>query len=370
MTQFLSLVLLIVTLAGALYLALATVRLAAFALSPLELASEFLPSVTIVKPIAGIEPDLYENLASFCNQEYSEYYEVIFCLHKRDGAVLAVVERLASEFPSSHATVAIGENAAIANPKIANIAKPGVTLSGELVVIADSDIRVERRYLRTLAAAFASARTGAATCLYSGMPNRSLVSRLGALQIEDGFIPSVLVALALGKLRFCLGATMAVRRSVLEAIGGLAALGAHIADDHALGELVTGNGWVVDLSRCVVKTTVAETTLRELWSHELRWARTNLVLAPAGYAFSFLMYALPFALAYLAVSRNLAWGLPLLASVLALRIALHYASRAALSITHSDDVWLIPPRDFLSLAVWVASLFGRTVRWRTRTYRV
>ncbi len=160
-----------------------------------------------------------------------------------------------------------------------------------------------------------------------GMPNASLVSRLGAMQIEDVFIPSVLVALALGELRFCLGATMAVRRSVLEEIGGLAALGDGIADDHKLGELVTGTGNEIDLSRYVVRTTVPETTLGALWSHELRWARTNLALAPAGYAFSFLMYALPLALIYLAVSRNVAWGLPLLALVVAL------AARAALSRT-------------------------------------
>ncbi len=99
---------------------------------------------------------------------------------------------------------------------------------------------------------------------------------------------------------------MAVRRRILEAMGGLPALGAHLADDHALGGLV--RECRVDLSRYVVGTTIPETTLGRLWSHEVRWARTNLVLAPAGYAFSFLMYALPSALLYLAASQNLAVG--------------------------------------------------------------
>jgi ceramide glucosyltransferase len=184
------------------------------------------------------------------------------------------------------------------------------------------------------------------------------------MQIEDGFIPSVLVALALGELRFCLGATMAVRRSVLEQIGGLPALGETIADDHRLGQLVTGHGREIELSRYVVQTSVPETTLRRLWSHELRWARTNFALAPAGYAFSFLMYALPFALIYLAVSGNLAWGLALLAVVIALRLSLHHASRTALNVTRAADIWLIPIRDSLSLAVWFVSLFGRRVTWR------
>ncbi|HZV76661.1 MAG TPA: bacteriohopanetetrol glucosamine biosynthesis glycosyltransferase HpnI [Candidatus Babeliales bacterium] len=361
-------VLLAVAIAGAVYLTLATVCLAAFARRPLELAEEFLPGITILKPIAGIEPDLYENLRSVCDQEYEAFYEVILCLRAGDDSALAVAGRIAAEFPHL-ALIAIGENAAMTNPKIANLAKPAVQPRGDIVVIADCDIRVDRQYLRALAASFASETVGAATCLYAGMPNASIVSRLGSLQIEDGFIPSVLVALALGKLRFCLGATMAVRRSVLQAIGGLEAIGNVLADDHKLGELVTSHGKSVELSRYVVKTTVPETSLAALWSHELRWARTNLALAPAGYAFSFLVYALPFALIYLATSRNLVWGLPLLGVVIALRLGLHYLARGALGVRRADDVWLIPIRDFLSLGVWFVSLFGRNVRWREKMFR-
>jgi ceramide glucosyltransferase len=358
-----------ISLAGAAYLALAALRLAAFGRGPLEFASEFLPSMTILKPIAGIEPNLYENLASFCNQEYDAEYDVVFCLHAPNDPARATVERVAAEFPACRPSIAIGETAGMLNPKIANLAKSGVAVRGEIVVIADSDIRVGPDYLRAVAASFATERIGAATCLYSAMPNRSLTSRLGALQIEDGFVPSVLVALALGRLRFTLGATMAVRRSVLQRIGGLTVLGAHLADDHALGQLVTTHGYEVELSRYVVQTTVAETTLRELWRHELRWARTNFGLAPIGYAFSFLMYALPFALLYLAVSRNLVLGLPLLAAVVGLRLAVHYLTRRALRVSRADDLALIAPRDFLSLAVWIASLFGRTVHWRRKEYR-
>jgi ceramide glucosyltransferase len=362
------LILLIVALAGAAYLAVAAARVAAFARRPLEEASEFLPTFTILKPIAGLEPDLYENLASFCGQDYEAWYEVVLCLHSHDDPALEVAERIVREFPS-RAIIAIGERSGILNPKIANIAKSEAELRGEIVAIADSDVRVGSDYLRALAAPFASARVGAATCLYSALPNRSLIARLGALYIEEGFAPSVLVALAIGKLRFCLGATMAVRRGVLAEIGGLEALGRRIADDHRLGELVAASGREVALSRYVVKTAVPETDLSDLWLHELRWARTNLALAPAGYAFSFVTYALPFALMYLAVSRNVAWGIPLLAAVVALRVAVHYLAREALRVCRSDDLWLVPIRDFLSLAVWAASLFGRTVLWRRKAYR-
>jgi ceramide glucosyltransferase len=365
-----SLILLIVTLAGACYLAIAALRLAAFYRRPLEFASEFLPSITILKPVAGLEPALYQNLASFCSQRYEAPYDIIFCLPSDDDSAAATVKRVVADFPQCAATIAVGINSAMLNPKIANIAKPGVEPRGELVAIVDSDIRVGPEYLQALAASFASEHVGAATCLYSGMPNQSLSSRLGALGIEDGFMPSVLVALTLGPLRFCLGSTMIVRRRVLEEIGGLVALGNRLADDHALGELVTAHGHRVELARYVVRTTVPETTPQELWSHEMRWARTNFALAPAGYACSFLMYALPFTLLYLAVSRNLAWALPLLAIVAELRVAVHYLARGDLRVAGPDDVWLIPLRDFFSLAVWGASLFGRRVRWRERSYRM
>ncbi|HEY6450532.1 MAG TPA: glycosyltransferase, partial [Candidatus Cybelea sp.] len=243
-----TLALFIAAVASACYLVIATLRLGLFAYRPLEFASEFLPSMTVLKPIAGLELNLYENLRSFCDQEYAAFYEIIFCIHSDRDPARAIVEKVAAEFPS-RARVAIGETPTMANPKIANLAKPGVEPHGEIVVVADSDIRVGPNYLRALAASFATQRVGAATCLYRGIPTGSLVSRLGALQIEDVFIPSVLVAAMLGELRFCLGATMAVRRSLLEKIGGLRAVGGVLADDHALGGLVAKHKFEVELSR-------------------------------------------------------------------------------------------------------------------------
>ena len=367
--QILATLLFIFAAAGAFYLALACLRVGLFAMRPFERAIEFLPSFTILKPLAGAEPQLYESLRSCCNQDYDAFFEIVLCLPSSDDTAFVVAKRIADEFPSL-TRIAIGANREMLNPKIANLAKPGTEPRGEIVVIADSDILVGRNYLRSLAAPFVTETTGAATCLYAGIPNTSFISRLGAMQIEESFVPSVLVALALGPLHFCLGATMAVRRSVFDAIGGLAALGGTIADDHRLGELVVRTGKRIELSRYVVRTTVPETKLSALWVHELRWARTNLSLAPAGYAFSFLMYALPLALLYLAVSGNLDMGLPLLAVVVALRLGLHYSSRGALAVERRSDALLIPVRDVLSFAVWFISFLGRRVRWRDRKYDI
>ncbi len=354
--------LLIITIAGAFYLALAIAQLCAFGARRIIYANdEFAPSVTILKPIAGNEPQLYDNLASFCNQDYPEF-EVVFCLHADADPALPAVERVAQDFPNARPRIAMGDNAAMANPKIANLAKPGAEPSGEIVVIADSDVRVGRDYLRTICAEFATECTVATTCLYRGAPSDGIVARLGAAHIEGEFAPSVLVALALGPLRFCLGATMAVRKTVLDGIGGLAALGPYLADDHELGERASKFGDVV-LSRYVVETDVSESSLAALWSHELRWARTHRAQAPAGYFFSFIMYALPLALLYVAVARNMLSAI-VLAFIIALRVGVHAAARNALCVRRPSDWWLIPARDFLSIAIWLASLFGRSVRWR------
>jgi ceramide glucosyltransferase len=349
---------------GAIYLATAARALAKFARLPCPLATEFLPSVAILKPVAGLEPDLYENLASFCDQDYGGWAEVFFCLHKESDPALAVVEQVIADSPSCRACVVFGENPDLTNPKIANLAKDGVITTRDIVVIADSDVRVGRTFLRALAADFESQRVGAVTCLYSGSPGESIVSRLGALGIDDSFAPSVLVAQRLGELRFCVGAVMAVRGTLLPVIGGLTALGNTFADDNELGRLVTRKGFRVELSRYTVTMTVAETTLGELWAHELRWARTEFALARAGYAVSFLIYTLPMALIYLAVSRDLFVGLALLGIIAVLRLSVHRLARKALGVCGRDDVWLIPLRDFISLGVCVTSLFGRR-----RTFR-
>ena len=362
-------VLLIASVASIGYLVLACAEMATFALRRRRFDGGPL-SMTIVKPVAGDEPHLFTNLASFCEQEYPGSFNIVFCVHDENDAAMPALNRLLETYRWCSISIAAGNNDAMSNPKIANIAKLGVHLRGDAIVLADSDIRVGPRYLRALAAGFTDEGIGAVTCLYSGLPNRSIVSRLGALGINDGFAPSVLVATALGPLRFFLGATMAIRRDLLEHIGGFAAVGNDLADDHRLGELVAQTGSRIALSRYVVATTIAETRLGALLSHELRWARTHLSLAPLGYCFSFLMYALPLALVYFVVSRNIAWGLPLVTVAIFLRLLLHVLARGALDVKGSDDLWLIPVRDFLSLGVWCVSLLGRTVRWRERRFRV
>jgi ceramide glucosyltransferase len=360
-------VLLIVSAAGAAYLSLALFQLARFARRSVPDRTET-PRISVLKPLYGAEPGLYESIASFCDQDYPNF-EVVLCLHDESDHAAPIAARIAGDFAHLPIRIVYGENPRIVNPKIANLAKPGAEPHGDLVVLADSDIRVRRNYLRTIANSFSSERTGAVTCLYGGIPISTFAAHLGAMRSEEEFCPSVLVAIALSKMEFCLGATMAVRHTVLNEIGGLEALGTDLADDYNLGKLVSGRGLNVELSRYTVHTTVTEKTLGALWTREVRWARTNFKLAPAGHIFSFLMFALPLAFIYAVAAQN-ALAYTLLFLVAALRLALHETARATLANNRKDDALLIPARDLFSLAVWAASLVTKTVDWRGARHRM
>lgn len=363
-------VLLAAALAGIAYLFAAVRAVSAFARRQDGNPERSWPPVTVLKPVCGAEPGLHENLRSFCDQDYP-VFQVIFGIRDADDPAIPVVERVIRESPGCDAVLVIGGGEAAGNVKVANLAGMAPRARHDLFVIADSDMRVGRGYLQAVASAFRDPRTGAATCLYSGTPAAGLPSTLGALYINDWFLPSVLVALSLQELTFCLGATMAVRREALGAIGGFEALAPYLADDYMLGALVARHGYAVRLCRYVVETIVSEAGLRSLLAHELRWARTVRACRPVGYAFSFLGTGAVFLPAlFSAVSGFGIPGIALLAGAVALRVVLHGAVRRAVRVPGPYAPWLLPLRELFCLAVWAAGLGGRGVRWRGKRLSV
>ncbi|MEO7039418.1 MAG: bacteriohopanetetrol glucosamine biosynthesis glycosyltransferase HpnI, partial [Candidatus Elarobacter sp.] len=363
------------TLGSLAYIAFALWRVIAFGRRPIAepnaLGDGYAPSVTVLKPLRGHEPALAANLASFCAQDY-ERYDVLFGARDADDAALAVAREVVAAFPlRARALSAQAETPSHANPKVDTLAALLPHAHGELLLISDGDMRVERGYLRALSAAFADPAVGAVTCLYRGAPaGDDVASALGAQANHEHFAPSALVAHALLPQRLCFGATMAVRRSVFDAIGGLDALGPFLADDARLGTLVAERGLRVVLSRYVVENIVAERGLAALWRHELRWARTHRTLEPFGYAGLFLTYPIPLALLHLGCARRRGRALALLGAALALRFALGVSARRVFGARSRSRPWLVPLRDLLGLAVWSASFFSREVRWRDDRFTV
>lgn len=321
-------------------------------------------AATVLKPVHGLEVELFENLCSFCEQDAASF-QVIFGVGRPDDPAIDVIRRVIERYPQLDLTLVIDDRPVAGNPKVANLQNMIAGAKYELLVIADADMRVDRSYLRALAAEFVDERVGAATCLYAGMPRGGLASQLAALQLNDQFAPSVLVATLSGDPRFCLGSTMAVRRGALEAIGGFAALSPHLADDYMLGSLLRARGYRVVLSRYVVANIVAEPGIRALLQHELRWARTIRSVQTLGYVCSFVTFPLPFALLWAVLFPTTIAAWVAVALTLAARFGMHAAMRRAFALTQdAAPAWLLPLRDCLGLGVWVAGLFGSTVRWK------
>ena len=354
---------------GCLYALAAVFLLRRFAGRPMPQAATY-PGVSLLKPLHGAEEGLYDNLNSFCRQDYPGPVQVVFGLRDPQDPAVAVVRRLQAELPEADLVLVIEARTTGANGKISNLVNMAPSIRHELVVIADSDIRVEADYLRHLVGALAEPGVGLVTCLYRGIPAGGLWSRLAAMGINYHFLPSVLVGLALGRADPCFGSTMALRRETLARIGGFEAFVNHLADDHAIGAAVRGGAGRILVPRMILGHLCRERSAGEMLRQELRWARTLRLLDPAGFFGSAVTHPLPFALLALALSSRASWGLGVLALALLCRLLLQSQVDRVIGVVGRGAFWLGPIRDLLSFAVFVASHFTDAVTWRGQRFRV
>jgi ceramide glucosyltransferase len=331
--------------------------------------SRVLPPISILKPLCGAEPGLYEHLRSFCLQNCAEF-QIVYGVRDSGDPACAVVRRLMAEFPHIPMELVINPELHGSNCKISNVMNMLPHARHAMLVIADSDAFVGSDYLTAVASPLLDERNGLVTCIYRGTPTPSIWSRLGAMYINEWYVPSVLLAWLFGHDRYVSGQTLCLRRETLAAIGGLAVLANHLADDYRLGELVRGLGLKIVLSSYVVKGQHHETDLHSLVRHELRWMSTIRVLRPNSFRFIFLGFSLPLALAGIAAAAlfpaplapmPVAWAL--FAATLIGRLMLHFLNRPDDRNTWAD-LWLLPVRDVLILWVWCRTFFTSQVTWR------
>lgn len=330
------------------------------------------PPVTVLKPLHGDEPMLLQALASFCVQDYPEYQIVFGVAHASDAA-RAVVEQLHAEFPDAEISLVVDPAQHGRNRKISNLINMLPSARHDLLVIADSDLHVAPDYLDRVVAELVQPGAGLVTTLYVGWAAAErLAERLGASQITYNFLPGALLARALGR-QDCLGVTMALHRETLAQVGGLPALVDHVADDAVLGRLVRALGLTVRLGATMPATTVADSTIRAGFEHELRWARTIQSLVPLVFAASVLQYPTAWAGLAVLLSGGTAWSLGLFAAAWGTRaVVAHGIDRALGPMTHRcahrhalrAPLWLLPLRETMSVCVMMASYRTRRVRWR------
>jgi ceramide glucosyltransferase len=329
-------------------------------------AERSLPPVTILKPLKGPDPEIYESFRSHCLQDYPEY-EIIFGVSDPDDPALERVQELKAEFPSRRIRLVVCPKILGANVKVSSLAQMLAEARFDHLIVNDSDIRVEPDYLSRVIAPLADSRVGMVTCLYRGVAGPTLGSRLEALGISTDFCPSVLAARQLeGGIRFGLGSTLAFRRAELDKIGGFTSFVDCLADDYELGKQIAALGLTVKLSEVVVETYLPSYRLQEFFVHQLRWARGVRDARAGGYLGLVFTFGFLWALLALAASRGALWAWTGLAVTLFLRfaVALIVGWEVLQDSQVLKDAWLIPLRDLLAVVVWIASLGGHTVIWR------
>lgn len=363
----------VLCVAGCAYLLCAAWLTARFPRRPLPAPPEAMPGVTILKPLHGPEPRLLENLASFCTQNYSGAVQIVFGVQDPDDEAIATVRQLQAKFPGRHLDLVVDTAMHGLNRKVSNLINMWRCAKHDVVIVSDSDMRVDTDYLGRVVTALEADGVGAVTCLYHGLPGAGFWAGMCALGINSHFLPDVVMGVGFNLAHPCLGSTIAMRRKVLMEIGGFARVADCLADDYAIGAALRGRGYEIAVSPASIGHACADMSALELWQHELRWARTVRSLAPLGYAGSVITHAPALALiAALCAVFSGAAG-PLAASALVVvslccRLAvLRQVEQAFKLMPH--PLWLVPFRDILSFAVFILSFFGQSARWRGRRYR-
>lgn len=367
--------------AGSLFAGLALVG-AAYAIAAAFLARRFMrrddgpvssyPSVTILKPLHLGEPGLSENLESFFVQDYPGNLQIVFGVHDKTDPAIAVVQALQARYPGRDTVIVTDDARHGTNAKVSNLINMLPAARHDVLVLSDSDIKVSQNWLRDVTGALAAPGVGLVTCLYTGEVVRDetgLWPTLAAMGTSYDFLPNVILGVSLKLAAPCMGSTIALTRKTLEGIGGFAAFADYLADDYEIGRAVRGLGLKLSVPAMGVGHTAAESNVRDLFRHELRWTRTIRTVNPVGHLGSIVTFGFPIALIS-AILLDFSWfSLTVMALTLAARLFLKH-SIDGIFRTNAGPAWLLPGRDLLSFAVFVVSQFGETVHWRGDRFSV
>jgi ceramide glucosyltransferase len=335
----------------------------------------FSPPVSILKPLHGVDPGMLEAFASHCHQNYPAEYELLFSVSRLDDPAAAVVQQLQAAYPGHAIRLILCPEVLGPNGKVSNLAQLVRHARFDHIIFNDSDIRVGPNYLAHILAPFAPQAgqkpVGLVTALYRGRAHQTLGSKLEALGISTDFIPGVLASRFLERgLHFGLGSTLAVSRTALDAIGGLATLAEYLADDYQLGARIAAAGFRVELADEIVETHVPAWSFSGYLHHQLRWARAMRDSRHAGYAGLIVSYGLAWAVLNLIASGVSLPAFALFTCMLLLRVSLALGVGVGILGDRQvlRDLWLLLPRDLLALGIWAWSYASDAIQWRDERF--
>jgi ceramide glucosyltransferase len=333
--------------------------------------ASFTPPVSILKPFRGVDPDAYENLASFCRQDYPEY-EIVCCVDPEDEAILSVLARLHADFPQRAIRVLYGSGRVATNDKVAKLARLTAEAAHEVVVISDSDVRVRPDYLRHVVAPLRDPKVGAVTCLYVPIETKTLTDHLQSVGMTSDFYAGIMVAWQLEGLKFALGPTIATTRTRLNGFGGYATLENRPADDLLVGRLIDEQGYQVLLPRYAIDTVCDYGSLSGLLHKRLRWIVVMRHMRPWGHLGLLLTQGLPWSLAAVAIHPTPAVALGYIGGYLGLRMAMTWM--IGIHGLRQSILWkqmpLLPFWDAVAFLLWLVSFSRNSIRWRGADYYI
>jgi ceramide glucosyltransferase len=327
------------------------------------------PGVTLIKPLCGDEWNLEHNLISFFEQDYPGPVQFVFGVHDPADVALRTVDRLRAQYPHALVSVVIDSRLYGPNRKIGNLVNMLEHANHDVLCFADSDVTVERSYLRHVVGALQAPGVGLVTCVYRGLCAPGWWPRFSAAATNYHFLPGVVTGLAIGRARPCFGQTIAMERAMLERIGGLTQFAHHLAEDHAIGDAVRRTGATVAIPPFTVRHACVETSFAKFVAHELRWSRTIRAVDRLGHLGCVLMHPIPFAIVAALTSEGAAWAWGLAGTALVARLALKWRSDNAVRQTHRG-IWWLPMWDALSFVIFIASFFSSRVEWRGFSFEV
>jgi ceramide glucosyltransferase len=340
-----------------------------FRLSPNP--SDFCPPISILKPVRGLDREAYENYASFCRQDYP-HFEMLFCVSDTDDPAIPVIEKIIQDFPRRSVRLLIGSETLGVSDKVNKLCRMVRESKHDVILVSDSDVRVESGFLRALGGAFRDPKVGGVTCLYRGETDGAFSSNIEALGNSTDIAPGVLVAWLLGDLDFMLGAVMATTKQQLALIGGFEALVDHLSDDYELGNRIAANGFRVELSRFTVSIVYPRQNFADVFRHQLRWNLTIRCSRPLGHLGLVFSQGLPWALLAATIAPTWQIAAAYLTAYLVLRVAV--ARTVGLRGMHDSLIrkkpWLLPLRDALASVIWLLSFFPQRIHWRGQEFYV
>jgi ceramide glucosyltransferase len=355
------------------YYAIAIVAAAKFFRRKSERPGNFFPPLSVLKPIRGLDRDAYENFASLCRQDYPEF-EILFCVTDAQEPAMPVLLQLIRDFPARKIRVYVGADPLGASDKVNKLCRMSREAKNEILIVSDSDVRVEPGFLAAVAAPFANPSVGGVTCLYRGLTDDTVAANLEALGNSADFAPGVLVAWLLGRkrLNFMLGAVMATRKKQLAEIGGFESLVDYFCDDYELGNRIAARSGHVELIRTPVAVVYPHESVGEAFDHQIRWNLSIRFSRPAGHLGLLLTHGLPWAILGLALAHSWTGTFFFVGGYALLRyeVALGTGARGMRDPLIRRKPWMLPVRDAFAFLVWLASFFPQRIRWRDREFYV